>query len=125
MTTLGPTGHFLNIGMIHNRSAGSMILSQRHYIANPIRSCGLVRATPCDTPVVSSAQLEPAAADRVLPPKVVATYQSVVGKLLNAASATCPDMAFAVLAFGQLNAEPSLPLIRIKRQEKGGGGSDW
>ncbi|RKO85582.1 hypothetical protein BDK51DRAFT_41162 [Blyttiomyces helicus] len=61
---------------IRDERAGTIILCHSYYIGDLIRSCGRTDAAPCDTPIASSAQLEPAAPDRVPPHKEVAAYQS-------------------------------------------------
>jgi len=104
MKNLGPVKQFL--GLVINRLPdGSVTLGQQSYINTIHHRYGMENANTVNTPMDYKTRLDnmsnkaDAEADQ-------AQYQSIVGRLMYAAQATRPDIAFAVAALSRYLRKP-------------------
>ena len=89
-------------------------LSQKQYLLRLLEKYGLSEANTVSTPMDPNVKL--VKDDKYSKSVDPILYQSMVGSLLHAARATCPDIAHAVSIVSKFNAEPSQAhLTAVKR----------
>jgi len=103
MTDLGKATQFLGLE-IERRDSGAITLGQAKYIQTIAKHFGMEDANPAPTPLHDKTTLEtePQAEAEV----DAGHYQSTVGSLSYAATATRPDIAFAVSALSRYSSRP-------------------
>jgi len=98
----------------YDQQKGCMLMHQRQYIHNLLEMYGLIEAKPSTTPSDVSVKLTKD--DGVSKPVDQINYQSMVGSLLYAATATRPDISPAVGAVSKFNSCPTeAHLTAVKR----------
>jgi len=103
MTDLGKAKQFLGLEIARHDS-GTITLGQAKYIQTIVKRFGIEDANPTPTPLHDKTTLEtePQGETEV----DAGHYQSIVGSLSYAATATCPDIAFAVSALICYSSKP-------------------
>ena len=103
MTDLGKAKQFLGLE-IARQDSGAITLGQAKYIQTIVKRFGMEDANPAPTPLHDKATLEtePQGEREV----DAGHYQSIVGSLSYAATATRPDIAFAVSALSRYSSRP-------------------
>ena len=102
MKDLGEIHHCLGISV--TREGNSIKLSQQHYIDQLLKRFGMEQCNTVATPAAVDVKLEKDDGSR---PADQALYQSIIGSLIYAASATRPDIAFSVGVLSKFNATPT------------------
>ena len=105
MKDLGELHHCLGVCVEWDREQNSLWLHQKHYILNLIQKYGLQNANTVATPADISVKLtkEDGISKAVDP----TAYQSIVGSLMYAATATRPDISFAVGVLSKFCSKPT------------------
>jgi hypothetical protein len=98
---LGEPRKIIGIEIARDRDAGTITLSQRHYIETLLAKYGLTDAKPLATPMDPNVTLRKVPADAPpAPADLRGQYQSMIGGLMYAAICTRPDIAYAVTTLG-------------------------
>jgi hypothetical protein len=108
---LGAASLYLGIRITRDRPARKLWLSQRHFITDLLTTYNLLNAHPSPVPLRQKLCSLPDAPPNSLPEipddEVKIHYQRLVGSLLYLALCTRPDIAYATMALGQYNANPT------------------
>ncbi|GEM11021.1 gag-Pol polyprotein [Rhodotorula toruloides] len=102
---LGAAKFILGI-QIHQRSDGSLFLSQRAYLEDVLLRLDPNGRRTAPTPMVPNQQLVPAPDDHVPTPDFRRRYLQAVGSLMYALLGTCVDLAHVVGVLGRHAARP-------------------
>ena len=114
MKDLGKLHYCLGITIEQDDEKKCLWLHQRQYISTILEKYGLSQAKPATTPADINVKLTKD--DEVSKAVDPVQYQSMVGSLLYAATATRPDIAHAVGVVSKFNARPSeAHLTAVKR----------
>jgi hypothetical protein len=108
---LGPTSWLLGVEIKRNRSKCSITLSQRQYILDILQRFNMEDCKPVSTPIdpsvrLSSSMSPQSSADVKFMQSV--PYLQAVGALMYLATATRPDIAYAVGVLARFNKDPGL-----------------
>jgi hypothetical protein len=104
---LGEPRKIIGIEIARDRDAGTITLSQRHYIESLLAKYGLTDAKPLATPMDPNVTLRKVPADAPeAPADLRGQYQSMIGGLMYAAICTRPDIAYAVTTLSQYSSNP-------------------
>nr|GAT44721.1 predicted protein [Mycena chlorophos] len=109
MKDMGEPRKIIGIEVTRDRSAGTVTLSQRHYIESLLDRYGFSNLNAVSTPLVPDANTKMRQLPKDAPPaapSVRAEYQSMIGGLMYAAICTRPDIAYAVGRLSQFAANP-------------------
>lgn len=121
MKDLGELHYCLGINIKIDEQRRWIQLSQKQYIMKLLQKYGLETAKPVSTPVDPNVKL--VKDDGVSKPVDQRRYQSMVGSILYAATATRPDISYAVGVVSKFNAAPTqqhmTAVKRILRYLKG------
>lgn len=102
MKDLGPLHFCLGISVEQEQS--SITLNQKHYVNQILHKFGMNNANPVSTPMATDVKFEKEDGSK---PADQSTYQSIIGSLLYAASATRPDISHAVGVLSRFNSSPT------------------
>lgn len=102
MTDMGKLHYCLGVTVVQDESKKCLWLHQEQYIQRLLEKYGLTEAKISSTPADISVRLEKD--DGVSKEVDPIAYQSMVGSLLYAACATCPDIAHVVGAVSKFNS---------------------
>ena len=114
MKDLGKLHFCLGISVHHDQETSRLWIHQRQYITSMLKKYGLAEANPVSIPADPNVTLEKndgnsCAVDQTM-------YQSMVGTLLYAATATRPDIAHAVSVVAKFSSAPTAAhLTAVKR----------
>ena len=105
MKDLGELHYCLGVCIEWDKDKNTLWLHQKHYVLNIIKKYGLQDANTTATPADISVKLtkEDGVSKTVDP----TAYQSIVGSLMHAATATRPDISFAVGRYSRLSTQIS------------------
>jgi hypothetical protein len=104
---LGEPRKIIGIEIARDRDAGTITLSQRHYIETLLAKYGLTNAKPLATPMDPNVTLRKIPADAPeAPVDLRGQYQSMIGGLMYATICTCPDIVYAVMTLSQYLSNP-------------------
>jgi hypothetical protein len=104
---LGEPRKIIGIEITRDRDAGTITLSQHHYIETLLAKYGLTDAKPLATPMDPNITLRKVPADAPpAPADLRGQYQSMIGRLMYAAICTRPDIAYTVTALSQYSSNP-------------------
>ena len=106
MKDLGELHYCLGVCVEWNRDRTSLWLHQKRYVLNLIQEYGLQNANTVATPADVSVKL--AMEDGVSNTVDPTAYQSIVGNLMYAATATRPDISFAVGVLSRFCSKPTM-----------------
>ena len=94
------------VGIEITQHTNYITISQTKYIESILRKEGMENANPVSTPLDPNVKLEPN--PDAAEPNCSNTYASLIGSLQYLATATCPDIAYAVNRLASYTANPSL-----------------
>jgi len=103
---LGRPTYFLGLHLVHNDEEGTLHVHQEQYVKTLLGRFGMTEAKPVRLPIGAGARLE--RAGEPLTGEDPNLYQELVGCLNYLATATRPDIAFAV---GRLSRFVSAPMV--------------
>ena len=103
---LGPIDTIIGWKISRERITRSLRISQAHYLADKIRSFGLVDAKSFSSPMESYNGILPKQDDKQLADE--SAYASAIGSLGYASNSTRPDISFAVSELSSFNSSPSI-----------------
>ncbi|EGD82185.1 hypothetical protein PTSG_11936 [Salpingoeca rosetta] len=101
---LGPAKQYLNININYDRDAGTMTLTQQHYVHHLLQQHGLQTCRPKDTTLPTNFKLDATTAAETVDVK---QFQHIVGSLLYLAGCTRPDVAYAATALARAVRQPT------------------
>ena len=108
---LGATSLYLGIRIDRDRPTCKMWLSQKHVVTDLLSTYNLLNAHPSSVPLRHKLHALPEPPPNSLPDipdsEIKVHYQRLVGSLLYLVLCTRPDIAYAAMALGQFNANPS------------------
>ena len=121
MKDLGEFRYCLGVSAEWSGDRSSLWLHQKQFVQNLIKKHGLQDAKVVSTPLDVSVRLEKD--DGVSKPVDAAIYQSIVGGLMYASTATRPDISFAVGVLSKFCSKPNMTHLtaakRVLRYLKG------
>ena len=105
MKDFGELHYCLGVCIEWDKDKNTLWLHQKHYVLNIIKKYGLLDANTTATPADISVKLtkEDGVSKTVDP----TAYQSIVGSLMHAATATRPDISFAVGVLSKFCSKPT------------------
>ena len=95
----------LLLGMQIEKSTEHLKIHQQRYIIEILERFGMENCNPVNTPIEVSSTLKKATDDETLCDQKL--YQSIIGSLMYAATATRPDIAYATHFLGQFSSKPT------------------
>ena len=95
----------LPLGMQIEKSTEHLKIHQQRYITKILKRFGMENCNPVNTPIEVSSTVEKAMDDEILCDQKL--YQSIIGSLLYAATATRPEIAYATHFLGQFSWKPT------------------
>lgn len=108
-----PANQFLNI-KIDRAPDGSICLSQQHYLEQVLAEFDMLDSKPVFTPLARGSErtlLEGNPKSKRVPkplnPELHTLYRTIIGKLMYAMVATCPDLAFPLSMLGRYASAPN------------------
>ena len=114
MKDVGELHFYVGVCIVQDVKNKQVFLHQGHYIEKMVENFGQTEAKLVSTPADLNVKLQKE--DGFSRPVDVTSYQSIVGSLLYAAIATCPDIAQAVGVVSKFCASPTQNhLIATKR----------
>ena len=116
-TRSGETTLVLGIRVERDRAAGTLTLSQGHYLTRLLQDAGMMDCNPATTPLEHKLAAHPDSP--LLSAEAATAYRSAVGALQFAASATRPDLAVAVSNLSRnLKAPTEADAAALKRAHR-------
>ena len=106
MKDLGELHYCLGVSVEWGEDHSYLWLHQKRFVLNLIKKHGLQDAKVASTPVDINVKLEKD--DGISKAVDPATNQSIVGGLMYAATATCPDISFAVGVLSKFCSKPNM-----------------
>ena len=109
MTDLGEAHYCLRIQITRDRTKGAIQINQTKYIENILQRFNMQDCKPAATPMQSGIRLSKKMSpsnDKELEDIANVPYQNTVGSIMYAMLGTRPDIAYAVGAVSQFNANP-------------------
>lgn len=110
MTDLGPCYHYLGMTVCRDRKKRIIHLGQKTYIQRFLEEHGFWsegRIGSTDTPMSTTANLQPAPDNYHAPEDLRKRYQRVVGSLMYAMLGTRPDIAYSVSVVSRFASNPT------------------
>ena len=95
----------LLLGMQIEKSTEHLKIHQQHYITEILEWFGMENCNPVNTAIEVSSTLKKASDDEILCDQKL--YQSNIGSLMYAATATHPDIAYATHFLGKFSSKPT------------------
>jgi transposase InsO family protein len=111
MKDLG-TLHWL-LGLEINFTDTGISITQTAYFEKILKRFQLNECNPCALPIDPNIKFNEAP---TVPPDTIRTYQSIIGSLMYAVSATRPDLCFAVSFLSQFNHSPTTQHLQAAKR---------
>ena len=105
MKDVGELHFYVGVCIVQDVKNKQVFLHQGHYVEKMVEKFAQTEAKPVSTPADLNVKLQKE--DGFSRPVDVTSYQSIVGSLLYAAIATCPDIAQAVGVVSKFCASPT------------------
>ena len=108
LTDLGEISFYLGLRITRDRKTRSISLDQEKYIQDVLSRFQMSSCTPANTPFASGTDLlaSPSPPEEN-DPSLIANYQSMVGSLMYAMTASRPDISYAVSKLSQFASNPT------------------
>jgi hypothetical protein len=106
ITCLGGAKQLLGMEIHCDHKAGTITLTQAHFIDKILRSAGMENCNPAHTPMNHNIKLVKLSDDENFP-EIRKDYQTLLGGLMYAAITTHPDITYTVQCLLQFSSNPS------------------
>ena len=104
MTDLGPVAHYLGVQVSRDRYNRTLTMTQTPYLIKVLGDHGMLDCNSIKTPVETGINLVPSTIQATADD--TKAYQSAIGSLMYAMTATRPDIAFAVSVLSRFSSKP-------------------
>ena len=104
MTDLGPVAHYLGVQVSRDRYNRTLTMTQTTYLTRVLGDHGMLDCNSIKTPMETGINLVPSTIQAT--EDDTKAYQSAIGSLMYAMTATRPDIAFAVSVLSRFPSKP-------------------
>lgn len=108
---MGPVSVYLGERITQDRANHKLWISQKPLIVDLLHTWNMLDCTPSSIPLSQHLHKLPPAPPNSIPDvqddKIIINYQHLVGSITYIMTCTCPNIAYAAMALGQFNANPT------------------
>jgi len=108
---MGPVAMYLGNRITRDRAARKLWISQKPLLVELLQNWNMLDCTPSSTPLSQPLHKLPSPPPNSIPDirddEITINYQRLIGSLTYLAICTRPDIAYAAMALGQFNANPT------------------
>ena len=105
-------GHYLGMTITTNEENGTMLIDQKRYVEEMLKTFGMENCSPVSTPAAPNTKLIRSNQETIDEEAAKFPYQSAVGALLWVARCSRPDILYAVGQVAQHSIRPNMTHVR-------------